>query len=420
MSPRLWSFVLNFYGQKTRLALMALLASLAVLFLQASQAQATNWYVSKLGNNKDGTNWTNAWNEMNQIVWSRINAGDKVYVDGGSSQMIYNKPLYITHGGNSTGDIVMTNSSDTGRYGQVVIDGVTQSGVGVTFNCSHVRIDGLATNVEGFLIRNWGTGIVVASTAQQDLVSYSEITNNKRGVNTQGIFNLDDSIIHDNSLGNIIQYSPPTTGSQWSSYLTLVEDWIYNSSYATSTATINGLDLVGNGQSTYWGVTNLYQCVLGPCLKYGIYANTANNILQVQNCLLLDVTQAGVRTVQSCTLQNVTSFMTPHNPFGQGHNCFNVPVNTSVTNSVFYGGNVIAPAGTHLGSPNDQFKTTGNTTALSSSEVDPQFLTDVSGYDGAVSAATLEAADFTVRTGGIPTGSSVYSVGSWHKLVFGH
>src|SRR6516225_8050501 len=139
MSPRLWSFVLNFYGQKTRLALMALLASLAVLFLQASQAQATNWYVSKLGNNKDGTNWTNAWNEMNQIVWSRINAGDKVYVDGGSSQMIYNKPLYITHGGNSTGDIVMTNSSDTGRYGQVVIDGVTQSGVGVTFNCSHVR-----------------------------------------------------------------------------------------------------------------------------------------------------------------------------------------------------------------------------------------------------------------------------------------
>jgi hypothetical protein len=48
-------------------------------------ATGTNWYVLKgaTGAN-NGTNWTNAWNEMSQINWSSVGCGDTVWLSGGS------------------------------------------------------------------------------------------------------------------------------------------------------------------------------------------------------------------------------------------------------------------------------------------------------------------------------------------------
>ena len=52
--------------------------------LSAAQAPQ-NWYVLKsaTGSN-NGTSWTNAWKEMNQINWSSINCGDTVWLGGGT------------------------------------------------------------------------------------------------------------------------------------------------------------------------------------------------------------------------------------------------------------------------------------------------------------------------------------------------
>jgi len=60
---------------------------LAILFLLAGGgvSQAANWYVLKgaTGSN-NGTSWTNAWNEMNQVNWSSVNCGDTIWLGGGT------------------------------------------------------------------------------------------------------------------------------------------------------------------------------------------------------------------------------------------------------------------------------------------------------------------------------------------------
>src|SRR5439155_3597370 len=69
---------------------LALLGSLiaAIQFSRPTQAAGTNYYVSRSGNNADGRSWATAWNELNQIKWNVVRAGDTISVDGGSTQMV--------------------------------------------------------------------------------------------------------------------------------------------------------------------------------------------------------------------------------------------------------------------------------------------------------------------------------------------
>jgi hypothetical protein len=47
---------------------------------------ATTWYVSRNGNNADGTSWATAWSDFNDINWSSVHSGDTIVVDGGSTE----------------------------------------------------------------------------------------------------------------------------------------------------------------------------------------------------------------------------------------------------------------------------------------------------------------------------------------------
>lgn len=71
-----------------------LLIPLVILLFLPSVVSATDYYVSKNGNNGDGRSWDNAWNELNQISWGSINPGDIIYLDGGSVACAY--PTYVT------------------------------------------------------------------------------------------------------------------------------------------------------------------------------------------------------------------------------------------------------------------------------------------------------------------------------------
>jgi hypothetical protein len=49
------------------------------------QAFGGNWYVNKAASGaNNGTNWTNAWTEMNQINWSMVACGDTIWLAGGT------------------------------------------------------------------------------------------------------------------------------------------------------------------------------------------------------------------------------------------------------------------------------------------------------------------------------------------------
>lgn len=54
--------------------------------LCGTSAFAANWYVSKTATgSNNGTSWTNAWNEWNQINFSSVACGDTIWVAGGAS-----------------------------------------------------------------------------------------------------------------------------------------------------------------------------------------------------------------------------------------------------------------------------------------------------------------------------------------------
>jgi hypothetical protein len=58
---------------------------IVVLMATAAESFGANYYVRKgaTGTNK-GTDWTNAWNEMNQIKFSTVACGDTIWIAGGS------------------------------------------------------------------------------------------------------------------------------------------------------------------------------------------------------------------------------------------------------------------------------------------------------------------------------------------------
>ena len=82
---------------------LALLGSLiaAIQFTRPTQAAGSTYYVSRSGNNADGRSWSAAWNELDQINWSVVQPGDTIFVDGGSSQMVYATTLAPTASGAS-------------------------------------------------------------------------------------------------------------------------------------------------------------------------------------------------------------------------------------------------------------------------------------------------------------------------------
>ncbi len=81
------------------------------------------YYVSKNGNNGNGRSWESAWNELDQINWDIIRAGDFVYVDGGSSSMTYTTSLRPEKSGSVSKPITIQLAPVPGRDGQVIMFG---------------------------------------------------------------------------------------------------------------------------------------------------------------------------------------------------------------------------------------------------------------------------------------------------------
>ena len=104
---------------------LAILGSLiaAIHFTRPTQAAGSTFYVSRSGNNADGRSWATAWNELNQIKWAVVPPGSTIFLDGGSSQMVYATTLAPAASGTSSAPITIKLAPDVGRNGQVAIFG---------------------------------------------------------------------------------------------------------------------------------------------------------------------------------------------------------------------------------------------------------------------------------------------------------
>jgi len=99
------------------------IAAICFLLSTTSLAEANTFYVSKTGNNSSGASWANAWNEMDQVNWSAIAAGDTLFLDGGATQMVYTAPLNVGKSGTAAAPIHIQLSRESGHNGQAIIAG---------------------------------------------------------------------------------------------------------------------------------------------------------------------------------------------------------------------------------------------------------------------------------------------------------
>ena len=89
---------------------------LVCIILASVPLYATDYYVSPGGSNADGLSWQSAWNELGSINWTVIQPGDTIYLDGGSSEVIYQTGLAVGKDGTEGNPYVMTggaNSTET-------------------------------------------------------------------------------------------------------------------------------------------------------------------------------------------------------------------------------------------------------------------------------------------------------------------
>ncbi len=93
--------------------------------LSVSSVSAATYYVSKANTSSTstGASWTTAWNDFDQINWTNIVAGDTILIDGGTSSMIYTKPLIVGKSGTTSAPIKIIKSMETNHNGQAIIEG---------------------------------------------------------------------------------------------------------------------------------------------------------------------------------------------------------------------------------------------------------------------------------------------------------
>jgi hypothetical protein len=104
-----------------------------LIFLISSFAEASTWYVSKNGNNLDGTTWTTAWNELNRISWNNVQPGDTVLIAGGT----YTTRLTMSKSGtgaDTSQKIKVQRATQAGYNGKVIIPGITVTAQNVTLD----------------------------------------------------------------------------------------------------------------------------------------------------------------------------------------------------------------------------------------------------------------------------------------------
>lgn len=251
-----------------KLTLLLLISFVGFLFIAPTPAEATDYFVSRQGDNSQGTSWQTAWNELDQIAWDKIQPGDTIFLDGGDTSMGYRTTLAPTRRGRSDNPITIKLSTEPGRNGQAVFHGgrqarlpecgqssltpypseqdINQNKFGVYFdNVSNIILDG--SKWEGILILRNETGVRFNSNTHHITLRNLEIVDNGRvfqdndgskaglwysdgpGIVVQGHHHLFERLsIHDNGQDSIQSGNTDGTNNNLLDNLTIRLSWLRN------------------------------------------------------------------------------------------------------------------------------------------------------------------------------------------------
>lgn len=428
-----------------RLLIAPVLVALG-LCLFAPGAEAKTYYVSPSGSNGDGSCWKQAWNELDQINWNLIEAGDTVVLDGGRCRTTYHTRLVIPSSGSQASPITITQSRHPRHAGQVIISGINNpisfpSGQpahaqypkhppGVEINGSNIQLRGNRRcgiqvsdhALVGVKIKE-GTQNITLSNLEINKNGYHNFLNDFGGlVVNGGRHRLHNLNVHDNGGRNVIRNR---TGAE-SRPCIFTSCWVYNEDNGFSDGFDFRSDNPMNNGSAAVGLDRIYYSAIGPGLNSGVrFLGNAGGLYLAESLMLnakqTNFTASSRNEKARIILRNVTSFTTAINPLGLRSRCerfygtvgcydifYPQPNGRSnirggstakfyIFNSIFYGGAVGFNSSTKLTARNNfQYNVTGNTTALASSLVDPQFKYDVATIPNEVSFEELSGINFSV------------------------
>ncbi len=108
-----------------------------------------NWYVDNAAVGlSSGVDWTNAWTELDQIGWGSVQAGDTIYISGGSVSKTYLTKCNAGKGGSLGLEIKIYPGVDPGHDGLVIVDRSDGSQGSISTNAfflrDHMIVDGYA------------------------------------------------------------------------------------------------------------------------------------------------------------------------------------------------------------------------------------------------------------------------------------
>jgi len=396
-------------------------ALFALALMSAQAANATNFYVSKSGNNADGLTWQTAWNELAQVNWSKVTSASTIYIDGGPSGMSYYTTLTDdATTGSSASQVQILQSSESGHNGKVTITGggwgVGVKGYGIWLKgVSNVQVQGnnlvFPGNTGGLEITGEpNSGVYIGNCSSCGLFNVDIHNCSNTGLNlvlggnTQAC-SFQNVQIHDNYL-NLLGQAGPVNPYVISTFTSCA--------FYSSSPPSNG----HGGTNLSSGHFNFNYCAFGP---YGDIAlpGGSQGAAPGSNCtasfnqtLFVQPSNYAVYVGgygNSVSMNEATSFMTALTPGGYARDFLWQPTAgnnnvLSVNNSTVYGGAVAVPTGTVLSSNNSnwQFITTGNTMALGTNIGNPTtqqpLVTNVSGYGNSTPVSTLLATNFSAAS----------------------
>lgn len=419
-------------------------------------ASGKTYYISKNGNNADGRSWSTAWNELDAVNWAVIQPGDTILLDGGAGKMVYTTTLTISKSGTPNAPITIQRASEAGRNGKVVIFGgrsiplpycgqktYTNQTAGVVLmgiefgENSWVTVDGMSwdgISVYGHFV----AGVDFGNSSDHDTLRNSEIYDNGHayqnsdgtwqpntrgdGVNLFGSnLTFEQMDIHDNG--------DDALEGGYISNITILHSWLHETREDPTQPGLpfdqcihqDGIQVWGGGVQS--GVL-IEDSVFGPGLKEGaiigqsaVGANAGaevNNVI-IRNSLFLNK----VINVMGYASVKEHHWMLDHDTIVSPGYAIAIWVEGSehvVTNSIFYGGQILLPDGLAASSGNCQWRTNHDTSTVVGITADPAFITDASSFGDSTPLAQLAAGNYSLRPGSPCTGKGA-SITSVAQLI---
>jgi len=111
-----------------------------ILFAFVLASQAASWYVDSANTGTtNGTSWATAWDELNDVQWGSVSAGDTLYLSGGTTSQAYRTTLTIAAAGTMANPINIRIGQEAGHNGLVVMSNSIYIS---SINYSNILIDG--------------------------------------------------------------------------------------------------------------------------------------------------------------------------------------------------------------------------------------------------------------------------------------